>query len=269
MPTRKDGRFPVYIVTCSGSPRERVEHALRQTEAYREIWDISVIDGYTPDDDIVSDLYDAQSNQWLCKRPMSSGEVAIYASHRKAWQTLLASGEDAALLLEDDFTFKDPTPAKELTKHWDAAAASDHLLDMVKLFDFERHRPRVEIASLDIGPLRASRWRDPTAGAVAYVFTKKAASNLLSRRRVFRPVDEDMKYFWELDLNIWSVRDGGIEEASEALGGSIVGGQRTRLRKSTRFRSLYGNLLTAHRKIMTRRANHRFITGFHAKTEHQ
>ncbi|MEM1377929.1 MAG: glycosyltransferase family 25 protein [Pseudomonadota bacterium] len=239
-----------------------MENALCQANHFADRWDTKLLHGYTRNDDAIHAIYDHRANRRLCKRPLSLAEIAIYAGHRKAWQTLLDEGHEQALLLEDDFAITDPGPLKHVTGSWAKKTPPDHPCDIVKFFDFERHRPRVEMASLMIGDVKASRWKSPTAGTVAYIFTRDAAEKMLRREKIFRPVDEDMKYFWELDINVWSVRDGGVAESSVELGGSLVDGEREDEKSRRPLRSLYGNVLTAHRKIATRVANARFIRNY-------
>ena len=61
-----------------------------------------------------------------------------------------------------------------------------------------------------------------------------------------------MKYFWELGLDIWSVPGNPVIEVSDRLGGSLVHTDRDQTKTRRLVRSIWGNLLTADRKIRTR-----------------
>ena len=46
----------------------------------------------------------------------------------------------------------------------------------------------------------------PTAGMVAYLASREGAQRFLSRSQVFRRIDEDTKYYWELGLPVTIVK---------------------------------------------------------------
>ena len=123
--------------------------------------------------------------------------------------------------------------------------------DIVKLFDFEKkgaNRPAFECRA---GGVRLVKWQAPTAGMVAYLIARSGATKLLARDKIFRQVDEDLKHFWELGLDVWSVPGNPVAEVSEHLGGSLIDRERASLRNRALGRSLWGNVLTAERKIKT------------------
>ena len=98
------------------------------------------------------------------------------------------------------------------------------------------------------------KWSAPTAGMVAYLISRAGARKLLARDRVYRQVDEDLKHYWELGLDIWSVPGNPVAEVSDKLGGSLIDDDRENLRNRVLARSLWGNVLTTERKIRTRLA---------------
>ena len=208
------------------------------------------VDGFVGEDSIVDALYDGAANARNCKRGLSRAEIGIYASHRLAWQRLLDRGDAAALLLEDDFFFRDPALVEAILRNWKALLGDGR--DIVKLFDFERRSSNVAVFAERVAGIDLVKWRSPTAGMVAYLISREGARKLLARGRIFRPVDEDIKYFWELGLNVWSTLGNPVTEISGDLGGSLVNDERERLKQRVLIRSLWGNLLTLDRKFRTR-----------------
>lgn len=243
--------LPVFLVTCAKSPPDRLESAQRELSKLGLLEQLTVISGATAEDAEIDTLYDPKMNRKWLKRPLARAEVAIYASHRRAWQTLLDSGAGGALILEDDFLARDPHVFQNVLMHWPALLGDGR--DIVKLFDFQKKRgPHVAEFSTELSGISLAKWRRPTAGMVAYLISKEGARKFLSRQRIFRQVDEDTKYYWELGLNIWSVPGCPIIDNSMNLGGSLVDQDRQAKRRRSLTRSLWGNFLSLDRKLRTR-----------------
>lgn len=240
------GAFPVFVLTCSKSPAERLLSARRQLDALSVPLDVRIVDGFLGDDPQIETFLDRRQARWRTKRQMSGAEVAIYGGHRKVWRQLIESTAEAALVLEDDFTITDePVVIAAIMQARSLLSDGRHI---VKLFDFEKRRETGVFERLRVGGVEIVRWQSPTAGAVAYLMSREAAVRLLSRERVFRPVDEDFKYWWEFGLGIWSVRGNPVVDGSRMLGGSLVEADRERMKSRSFARSLWGNLLTLDRK---------------------
>ncbi len=249
--SKVDGPRPlVLIVTCEKSPPARVVSAREQLTNLGLDIDVEVVMGFVKTDPIVDEIYDARRNRRCMKRPLSRTEIAIYASHRKAWQFLGTTGRQGALILEDDFGIADIETVTAALEQWPDVLGGGR--DMVKLFDFEKRRRNRVAFGARVGALNLVKWRAPSAGMVAYFITAHGAEKFLSRPRVFRQIDEDIKFFWELDLDIWSIPGNPICENSATLGGSLVEAERQSLRKKPLWRSIWGNLITADRKLRTR-----------------
>lgn len=240
MSASEPGALLALILTCAASPPARVAAARQRAAAMQTSVRAEFVDGYVAGDAAAEAIYDARANRLWVNRPLSASEIAAYATHRLAWRRLVESGEPFGLVLEDDFRIADPD------RFADAVARATDLCagrDIVKLFDFRKRTPGPIVACAEIGPLTLAKWRYPTAGAVAYLITRAGAAKLLARGGVFRPIDEDFKYFWELDLDIWSVLDGPVEEDSPALGGSLIDAERKAAKSRGLFDRLRGNLI--------------------------
>lgn len=248
-----DRATPVLVLTCRLSPPGRVAHARAQAEALFGPGRAVVIEGVIGSDPQVDALLDAPRARLLSKRPPGRGEIAAYATHRLAWERLLAGGAGQALVLEDDFRAVDTGLVRAV-----AERAGDLLsggANIVKLFDFPRdRRARNACIRRRVAGIPLVKWRHPRAGMVAYLISREGAARFLARRAVFRAVDEDIKHFWELGLDVWSVPGNPVVDASAELGGSLLEEARQAGRRRGPLRSLHGLVLSAHRDWRTRQA---------------
>lgn len=141
-------------------------------------------------------LYSPQLNQDQYYKPLVNGEKGCYASHIQAWRQLLASDAPAMVVLEDDVRLDD-----RLADGIAAIAALDIPWDMVKLLGrvqekVRRQRPLLPGVSL----VEYQRVPSMTAG---YVVSRAGAAKLLATRVPFgRPIDVDLRFWWENDLRI-------------------------------------------------------------------
>ena len=161
-------------------------------------------------------LYSASLNARSYVRPLVAGEKGCYASHIGCWQRLLDSTASALVVLEDDVL---PQPGfAELVA---AVANLPSGWDMVKLIGRDRERPR-ERWPLAAGFELVSYRRVPSLTA-GYVVSRSGAAKLLVSRRPFgRPIDVDLRQWWENRLRMRGVMPAAIAlaptEASSSIG---------------------------------------------------
>lgn len=159
---------------------------------------IDAVDGRNLSAADIAKVYDADVNRRLGKRPMTAAEIGCYLSHRKAWTAFLASGDDLALVLEDDFEF-----VADIRAFLDYAAWRVDSGAMVKV-DAPRLRGHV-YNTTDCGPFRLIRTDILEPRTTGYIVGRKAAKLLLDRtRRFFRPIDNDLKHLWEHGVPIFT-----------------------------------------------------------------
>ena len=221
-------------------------------------WPFCVVEGCLASDAQVETLYSSHLNRRRTKRPMAPGEVAIYASHRRALGAFLDSGADHGLILEDDFGVVEP---ERFAARIEALVSTSIVWDVIKLFDFQ---PRDVARRRPAGDIHIVHYVSPTAGMVGYLVSRDGARKLLSRQNVFRQIDEDTKYYWELDLRVYSTEPNLLREMSTDLGGSLIEKERQRVRGNRSLgRSLRGLILSADRKL--RHGWHHSRFGFREK----
>jgi GR25 family glycosyltransferase involved in LPS biosynthesis len=162
------------------------------------------------------------SYQRNCHRPrypfaLRQSEIACFLSHRLAWQTLLDSDNDAALIIEDDVDIKeaDFVPAYAL--------ACEHLADgYVRFPKILNELPLKIIASAEKTTLF-----HPAAlalGMQLQLVSRAAAVLLLKATERFdRPVDTSLQMRWLSGVSATVVSPSGVHEIDAQLGGTTIG----------------------------------------------
>ena len=247
---RAESPLLTLLVTCRISPDARVNSAKKTIVALNMPLEFELVDGLIGEDAEVDALYNARRNRFGLKRPLSRVEIAVYGSHRRAWERLVQSGKPAALILEDDFAIRDQATFLSVINSSAKILGTER--DIVKLFDFEKQVTKTPYFQCQVGDVTLVKWSSPTAGMVAYLITREAAQKFLSRPRIWRQIDEDTKFFWELNLDIWSVLGCPVVDNSDVLGGSLIEGERQQNRQRSLRRSLWGNVLAVNRRLRTR-----------------
>jgi len=138
-------------------------------------------------------LYRAALNARQYYKPLLPGEKGCYASHQAAWAQLLESHAPALVVLEDDVLLQ-PGFADAV----DAIAGLQEPWDMVKLIGRDREKVRATAALT--GRFSLVRYRRVPSTTAGYVVSRAGAAKLLAARRPFgRPVDVDLRFWWEAD----------------------------------------------------------------------
>lgn len=180
-------------------------------------------------------LYADQRNAKQYYKPLVNGEKGCYASHIYAWRQLLASDAQAMVVLEDDVQL-----------HADFAQVIQDLShivqpwDMIKLVGREQEKVRAQ-RPLSQAHHLIQYTRVPSLTA-AYVISRAGAQKLLSSRVPFgRPVDVDLRFWFENDLQIFGVQPAlvALDETSEI---SSIWERRSNLTAQQRWRKFWMKL---------------------------
>lgn len=178
-------------------------------------------------------LADAGLNARQHHVPLSLGEVGCYASHLALWERVVQEKLSAALVLEDDVLLEPQLPhvleslLQNLEPGW----------DMIKLLG--RQREQI-LRAWPIGAGRALiRYRRVPSYTGAYLVSAAGAAKLLARRRPFgRPVDVDLRYWWECDLRMYGLWPYPVHDGPQAVH-STMGNRRERPAVEARLRRLW------------------------------
>ena len=143
--------------------------------------------------------YSAQLNARQYFKPLANGEKGCYSSHIQAWQALLASDAQAMVIFEDDVRLLPPLPGalqaiERLPVNW----------DMIKLYGRDHEKTARERPIGD--GLALIRYQRVPSFCAGYVISRRGAEKLLSSRIPFgRPVDVDLRFWFENDVQIYGV----------------------------------------------------------------
>jgi glycosyl transferase family 25 len=160
-------------------------------------------------------FYSAGLNSTQFHKPLVAGEKGCYTSHLLAWNWLLASKHPAMVLLEDDVALRPEFGAvisaiEQLPAGW----------DMIKLIGRE-HEKLSAARQLTAGFELVDYLRVPSLTA-GYVISRSGAKKLLDSRIPFgRPVDVDLRYWWESGLKVQGVMPAAISLDDTSLQSSI------------------------------------------------
>lgn len=213
------------------SRRQRMEAEFKRLDLPAERFPATLWTALT--DAEQSSYYSPALNAQLFHKPLVNGEKGCYASHLRAWQWLLDSTHQALVILEDDVRL-----SPQFGTVVQAIADLPTGWDMVKLLGRPATGKREKLRrqrALIPGTELVDYARIPSLTA-GYVISRDGAQKLVKTRLPFgRPIDVDLRHFWENDLRIQGVEPAAIEldETSfeSSIGDKPKGGLAARWRK--------------------------------------
>jgi glycosyl transferase family 25 len=201
MPNNQD--WPTYLINLPGN-KTRYTCSASQLNRAKIIYSlVDSVNGLDLSAAEIEAVYAAPLNYCHYKAPLTPQEIGCYLSHKAAWALLLSSDAVYALIMEDDFRIYNPESFRSLVD----SLAPDKIgisWDVIKLFVLKR--PRLTVVSRVFSEFSLIRSLKVPTCMTAYLLSRSGAEKLLrSRTKFFRPVDEDIKYYWEYGLNIFSL----------------------------------------------------------------
>lgn len=197
--------------------RRRMEMQLQQLHAtrLRAIWWNDV----APTEQQRS--YSPSLNAHQYYKPLVNGEKGCYLSHIHAWQQLLASDAPFMVVLEDDVVIQD-----SFSTALEAIQDLDMPWDMIKLMGREQEKIQQTLPlSHGLSLIQYRRIPSYTAG---YVISRAGAQKLLASRIPFgRPIDIDLRFWWENDMHIYGIYPSVISLDDTSQTSSISGRQQS------------------------------------------
>jgi glycosyl transferase, family 25 len=193
------------------------------------------VNGWNLPEDEIAKVYDQQRNRRDGKHPLVRPEIGCYLSHIDCWRKIAEGAAPGGIIFEDDFSAS--AGLAEILAQICADSSRDW--DMVKLFTFDAD-PKV-MKERQVGRYRlVVPYRVPTC-LIGYALTREAARRLAaSSLPFFRPVDEDMKFYWEKDLRVALVLPAPITVGDQQAVTGTIGNER---RSSKEGRGLLHHLL--------------------------
>jgi glycosyl transferase family 25 len=183
-------------------------------------------------------------------RRLSAGELGCYASHIAVWKRLLESDSRMLAVFEDDVE-----TGPELCIALNAIATSHADWDLIKLIG-RKHEKTNGSEPLSRNMALIDYRRVPSLTG-AYVVNRRGAEKLLAHRGRFgRPVDVDLRHWWECDLQLFGVLPYPVRPAPESAN-SCIAGRSTPRGISSRLRRVAQQASYSIRNALALRARRR------------
>jgi len=233
-PAKDGGRgsapaLPVLLINLDGSV-DRLKKASSQLAAAGISFErLPAVDGR-----LLPEIERSRLAPWDRKaffKPLSPGEIGCYLSHLAALERIVKEGWARALVLEDDFLLAPDFPSRlrELLE------TPGSVPPLVKLEGACRGG-KVE-RSLPSG-MRIMRNRRAPSRTIAQLWSLDGARTFLAKAsRLRRPVDVQIKHWWETGVEVLYVtpapiKDGDATGAGSTIGARNPGDLKSRLRKA-------------------------------------
>lgn len=185
------------LINLDLSP-DRLQCSAQYLNALEQPWErVAAVDGRLLSPETCRQLNPpAPHFEWF--RPLSPGEIGCYLSHLHCWQLIHTRGLAYGLILEDDFA-----PLVPSLKPLFSALSSIHTAwDVIQLSNTPQRPPRRFEHKLSV-TFQPGTGRH--TNGTAYLVSLSGAAKLIRHREVFyRPVDFDLKHYWEQDLHVFA-----------------------------------------------------------------
>jgi glycosyl transferase, family 25 len=214
--------WPAFVINLAANTA-RMDNAAAALKAQNIAFErLEGVNGWTLADSEVEKVYDQALNLKHGKHPLVRPEIGCYLSHIACWQKIAEGSAPGGVIFEDDFSAS--ADLSQILAHICADDARDW--DVVKLFTFDSDPKVVRERKLG-GQLRlVVPYRVPTC-LIGYVLTREAAQRLVAKSLpFFRPVDEDMKFYWEKDLRVTLVLPAPITVGDQQAVTGTIGNER-------------------------------------------
>ncbi|MFN6969279.1 MAG: glycosyltransferase family 25 protein [Rheinheimera sp.] len=213
-------QIPVFVINLETSP-ERYQYAEQQLLALGiQPQRFNAVYGKNLSVQDIDACYDKMTNQQQFRRSLSLGEIGCYLSHRGIWQYMQEHNIEVAIVLEDDIDIDAKLP--DSIKQISGLTGWDH----IKLSD-DRNTPAHQTMPLENGFKLVNFKKVPNC-ATGYAISLQGVNKLLRREKFFRPVDIDLQFGHELDLQLFSLLPYTIWPSSkfDSVINAISGGSR-------------------------------------------
>jgi glycosyl transferase family 25 len=163
---------------------------------------VEAIDGVVLTQAQVDEYYRWQDSDYY--KELSKGELACYLSHRKVWQKIIDEQLDFAVIFEDDIGVSSQTPdaihaISGIKEEW----------DYIKLAEFPvkrdvAHEYKLKLNDIEFDLVTYQKVPNRTC---AQVVSRSGAIKLLEHsKKISRPIDIDLQYWWEKDLKLFGLK---------------------------------------------------------------
>lgn len=248
--------WPVFVINMDDNPQRMADAASELDRLNIPFTRFSAVNGRKIPVDDLAHIYDPQANAQRARHPLIAPEIGCYLSHIRLWEQIAAGDAAGAILLEDDFIASDDLPAV-----LDALSADDGDWEIAKLFSLKTSQPVVARRPLVGTSELVTPYKVPTT-TLGYAIRKDAAARLAAcALPISRPIDEDHKHFWELNLRVALVMPPPLRFKEETISPDSIQSARRRARglkgwaalaqgwRSLKYRMRYFAALHWHRLV--------------------
>lgn len=233
--------WPAYFINLAQNT-VRLENSIAQLGKLNIPFErIDAVDGrMLPDAEIVC-VYDTDANRRRARHPLVRSEIGCYLSHIEFWRRIADGPSEGGFVFEDDFRASD-----DLGEVMALLSKDRRDWDMIKLFTFDPDPICVSRRALDPAHEIVAPYRIPSC-MVGYGLTREAARRLADRSvPFFRPIDEDLKFFWETGLRVALVLPAPVTVGDQQTVTGTIGAERRaagRTKGASRLARMYRSLL--------------------------
>lgn len=151
---------------------------------------------------------------------LRAGEIGCFLSHRKCWELIVASGDDGAVIVEDDVRIDTGEFSRLLPIVVQQAGRDAYVRFPVKA------RRELGQVLYETGGFKVISPVTPGLGCQGQYVGREAARALLRATELFdRPVDSFLQLRFEHQVRIWTTQPMVMEEISAEIGNSLIQGQ--------------------------------------------
>ncbi|WP_281358587.1 glycosyltransferase family 25 protein [Alteromonas ponticola] len=200
---------PCFVINLDRSQQRMVNMTSQFSTQSIDFERISAVDGASISEDVIARYYSLSSPLKYHKQ-LNKGEICCYLSHRKVWQKMVDEQIPQAIILEDDVDIVG-----------DLSAVADTLPSMVDDWDYiklaEHTRRRGVVHSESVNPFTRVIYDKIPARTCAQAVSLSGARKLLAAsEKIYRPIDIDLQYWWEKDLNIFGLQPYPVKPKDDA-----------------------------------------------------
>lgn len=195
-----DKKIKVFLINLDRSNERLVKFTENAKKRGLNFERISAIDGkgFSGTDNIEG--YDHALNMKRYPKQLGPGEIACFQSHIKVWERTLEEDLDFAVILEDDAEIKE-----NFFQAIEDIVCRDVRWDYIKLC--EKPEKRKALAKKKVGEHHLVVYNKIPAGTTAQLVSKNGVRKLLAgSKRIARPVDIDIQYWWEYEINVYGLK---------------------------------------------------------------
>jgi glycosyl transferase, family 25 len=223
--------WPCYVINLAANAKRMQNSAAALAAQGLEFERIEGVNGWALSEDDVAKAYDRDKNRARGKHPLVRPEIGCYLSHIECWKKIAAGAAPGGIVFEDDFNAS--AELKPILAGICADTGGDW--DIVKLFSFD-HDPKAVAGRRLGGNFEiVFPYRVPTC-LIGYALTRMAAKRLAANAvPFFRPVDEDMKFFWETGLKVALVLPPPVSVGDQEAATGTIGNERRQARRENRM----------------------------------